>query len=509
VDFPLRRSSSRPGGVRTAIALLVLIPVLVPLFAALLIWLGERDSTAAANDRVMAAARVASADVRELVDTTLQRLERYDQQLGQDPTQFRPPRSSVEQGFVALYDADGLVVGPDGQRTTSIASNAEFKVLANGKPWVITPMLGNASSLRIFGIARRVERDGRFAGVITAYLPADALSQTWGEADLGEQSTIGVVREDGWMVARYPLPDEATNIARTLLFEEAAKAAEGSYVSQSSPIDSIARRVGYISIPDLGVIVTASMSRTSMTDEFWSRVGYTALVAAPVFITMVLLCGWAIVLLIRHDRNRVQLELALERNRMLFQEIHHRVKNNLQQVAAMVRLQQAPAAMKEDLTRRIVAMSAVHQHIYESDQFGVLDAEAYLARVLTGLRDAGPPGVTLEWKLAPLQLSPDQALPLGMIVNEIVSNAFKHGFPEGRAGLVSVTLQRPLAGNEAVLTVADNGVGMGETPSGGIGLGTRLIAGLAQQLGGKTTVIRDGGVRTELRFPVTPTPSAN
>jgi len=229
-------------------------------------------------------------------------------------------------------------------------------------------------------------------------------------------------------------------------------------------------------------------------------------VAAPIFLALVFLSGWAILLLLRHERNRVQLEAALAQNRVLFQEIHHRVKNNLQQVMSLIRLQQAPAAMKEDLTRRIAAMSAVHQHIYESDQFGVVDAEAYLARVLTGLRDSAPPGVILDWTLAPLQLSPDQALPLGLIVNEIVSNAFKHGFPDGRPGSVRITLEQPVDSTEAVLAVADNGVGMAETPAGGMGLGTRLITGLAQQLGGRTNIIRGNGVRVELRFPVV-TPS--
>lgn len=84
---------------------------------------------------------------------------------------------------------------------------------------------------------------------------------------------------------------------------------------------------------------------------------------------------------------------------------------------------------------------AVHQHIYESDQFGVLDAEAYLARVLSGLRDFAPPGVRLAWTLAPLQLSSEQALPLGLIVNEMVSGAFKHGFPDGRPGKVDIALE--------------------------------------------------------------------
>ena len=147
-------------------------------------------------------------------------------------------------------------------------------------------------------------------------------------------------------------------------------------------------------------------------------------------------------------------------------------------------------------------MSAVHQHIYESDQFGVLDAEAYLARVLAGLRDSAPPGVVLTWKLAPLQLTPDQALPLGLVLNEIVSNAFKHGFPDGRPGKVEIALERPLEGNEAVLIVTDTGVGMSETPAGGMGLGTRLISGLAQQLGGQVKVTRENGVGVEVRFPV-------
>lgn len=365
-----------------------------------------------------------------------------------------------------------------------------------------TPLLVFGQNLRFFGIARRIERNGRFAGVITAYIPAEVLSDTWNAVNLGQESTVGLIREDGWLISRFPLPKETQNLSDGLLFENVRKAPEGIFTSASSPIDKVSRRVAYIVQKDLGLIVTASMSRTTTVDGFWARVRSTAMVAAPIFVAMVFLCGWAVLLLLRHERNRVELELALQQNKMLFQEIHHRVKNNLQQVASLVRLQQAPAQMKEDLTRRIVAMSAVHQHIYESDQFGVLDAEAYLARVLSSLRDSAPPGVELTWKLAPLQLSPDQALPLGMMVNEVVSNAFKHGFPNGRPGRVTITLARPLEGNEAVLTVEDTGVGMSETPAGGQGLGTRLIAGFASQLQGKSEVTRGDGVKFELRFPV-------
>lgn len=501
----IKRSGAKPGGIRAAIALLVLIPVLVPLFAAALIWLGEREVTAAATDKVRAAATLASSNVRLLVESTLEKLRLQDEQLGPDPKRFTARTLNFVNGFGAVYDAAGFQITANGERDVNIGTNEEFQVLAKGKPWVVTPLLVFGQNLRFFGVARRVERNGKFAGVITAYIPAEILSDTWNAVNLGQDSTVGLIRDDGWLVSRFPLPKETQNISDSQLFENVREAPEGIFNSASSPIDNVSRRVGYVVQKDLGLVVTASMSRTSTVEGFWARVRSTAMVAAPIFVAMVFLCGWAVLLLMRHERNRVELELALQQNKMLFQEIHHRVKNNLQQVASLVRLQQAPAAMKEDLTRRIVAMSAVHQHIYESDQFGILDAEAYLARVLSSLRDSAPPGVELKWTLAPLQLSPDQALPLGMMVNEVVSNAFKHGFPNGRAGRVTITLVRPLDGNDAVLTVEDNGVGMSETPAGGQGLGTRLIAGFAGQLQGKADVTRSSdGVKFELKFPVQP-----
>ena len=497
-----RRMTGKPGGIRAAIVLLILIPVLVPLFAALVIWLGERESAVAANERLASSARVASANVRLLVESTLEQLRGYDERLGSDPARFEARPAPATEGLIGLYDARGLQIGPGGNRGASVADNDVFEALAQGKSWMITPLLGAPNSVRFFGIARRIERNGAFAGVVTEYLAADILATTWSNVALGPDSTVGLIRSDGWLVTRYPVPQQATNLSGAQLFENVKAAPEGVYVSAASPVDGVARRVAYQTLPDLGLVVVVSMSRTSATEALWSRVGSTAMVAGPIFFAMIFLCGWAILLLVRHEKNRVELERALAENKMLFQEIHHRVKNNLQQVASLIRLQQAPAQMKEDLTRRIVAMSAVHQHIYESDQFGVLDAEAYLAKVLTSLRESAPPGVMVDWKLAPLQLSPDQALPLGMIVNEVVSNAFKHGFPDGRAGTVDVTLTRPLAGNDAVLTIADNGVGMSETPAGGVGLGTRLISGLGAQLQGKVNVTRGAGVKFELKFPV-------
>jgi len=503
VTTSIKPSRSAPGGIRAAIALLLLVPVLVPLFAAALIWLSERDMARASQDQLSAAARIVSANVRNTVQSTLDRLRRMDDALGPDPMLFEPKPAGAGEGLTQLYDATGATILRGGGRGANVSDNKEFMALAKGDPWTITPLLGQAGALRFYGIARRIERNGQFAGVINVVIPADELSEVWAEVGLGAESTVAIIRDDGWLVTRYPVPAQGLNLSTNPLFTEYLPASpEGTFISPASPVDGVARTVAYVSLKDLNLVVTASRAKSETTDAFWSRVASTAMVAAPVFIAMLALCGWAILLLMRHERSRAELQVALEQNRMLFQEIHHRVKNNLQQVSSLIRLQQAPQGMKDDLIRRIAAMSAVHQHIYESDQFGALDAEAYLAKLLAGLRESAPPKVDLEWSLAPLQLSPDEALPLGLIVNEVILNAFKHGFPNGRAGRVVVVLERPLKGNEAVLTITDNGVGMSDTPSGGVGLGTRLIGGLTQQLQGKSATVRDNGVRFELVFPV-------
>ena len=502
------------GGVRAAIALLLLIPILVPLFAAMLIWLSERNASSAANERLLSAARISAANVRLMVETSLDRLARIDEELGPDPAQFNLRSAREGQSFLALYDARGMTIGRDGARGASVADNADFKAMASGKPWIITPLIGaQGSPIRLFGIGRRIDREGQFGGSITTYFPADQLSDLWASLALGPESTVALMREDGQIVTRYPVPDEPTSIADNELFTKYLPAApSGVYRAATTPVDGKPRIIAYESLKDLGLVVGASVLQTQDKSAFWSRVASTSLVAAPVFLALLILCFWAILLLLRHDRSRTELQAALAQNRVLFQEIHHRVKNNLQAVAALVRLQPAPPEMKDDLIRRISAMSAVHQHIYESDQFGDVEASTYLSRMLAGLKESAPPGVDLEWKLDPVTVSPDQAMPLGLLVNELVANAFKHAFPSGRPGKVSITLgpdttQGPEKNDgeeRALLVVSDNGIGkpLETAPTARPGIGSRLIAGFVSQLQGETKVRPVDGTTFELRFPL-------
>lgn len=504
-EFPVnsteRSRTPAPGGVSATAALLLALPVLVFLLAVALVWLAERDSTRAASDRATAAARIVASSVRVMVESTLDRLELMDQELGSNPATFRPRSNLAGSGFyAALYDANGNTVASDGAREASVASNPDFRAVAAGKPWTVTPLIGGGGAVRLFGIARRLERDGEFAGVLTAFRPAEALSDVWATVALGPDSTVGLIRADGWLVTRFPVPAEPIDMSDQEVFREhLSRNPQGVYRSMKSPVDGHARLVAYERLDDLGIIAVASMSQTAAAEDFWSRVGSIMLFTAPVFLALLFLCGWTVLLLLRQERSRAQLQAAVAQNRVLFQEIHHRVKNNLQAVASLVKLQAAPVEMKEDLIRRIAAMTAVHQHMYETDQFGDLDVEGYLGRLLASLQESAPPGVGLDWRIAPLQVSPDQALPLGLIVNEVVANAFKHGFPHGRTGKVLVTLIRPDGSAEAILTITDDGVGIGN--GAGQGLGSRLIAGLVSQLEGRSSTHTDKGAVFELRFP--------
>ena len=204
--------------------------------------------------------------------------------------------------------------------------------------------------------------------------------------------------------------------------------------------------------------------------------------------------------LLRHEeRAHHALSQALEENRLLLREVHHRVKNNLQTVSALIRLQPGPPEAKEDLMHRIAAMTAVHEHIYGSDQFGYLDIADYIHTLVVGLREGYGSAVKVECELASVDVTPDQALPLGLIINEVVSNAFKHAFPDGRTGLITLKLEVTEAG-QAVLRVRDNGVGY--QPGKSTGMGRRLIGGLAQQIDGEYELRNEDGTLFVLKFPL-------
>jgi two-component sensor histidine kinase len=165
-------------------------------------------------------------------------------------------------------------------------------------------------------------------------------------------------------------------------------------------------------------------------------------------------------------------------------------------------MQPIPREVKVNMGQRIAAMSAVHEHIYRSNDFATVRVKNYLDTLIGTLRGGYDPNVEVVQDIDELAVDKDAATPLGLIVNEVVSNAFKHAFADGRAGRLGISLKRESEGT-ARLVIEDNGPGFDpDAPSKGIG--RRLIDALTAQLGGSVRFepAEGGGARFTLTFPL-------
>ena len=211
----------------------------------------------------------------------------------------------------------------------------------------------------------------------------------------------------------------------------------------------------------------------------------------------------------RREEKR-KLAEALAANETLLREVHHRVKNNLQVVSSLLRLQLrklAPGTARDalqDCEGRVQSIAAFYERLHCEQGEGV-DALTYLRDVARSALDAGArEGVTCEVSGGTFAVHADAAVPCGLIVNELLTNALKHAFPGGRAGRVWV--RTAVEGVRVRVEVSDDGVGLGPEALARSSLGLRLVASLANQLGGRLeTVAADVGATFRVEFPLRPT----
>jgi PAS domain S-box-containing protein len=193
------------------------------------------------------------------------------------------------------------------------------------------------------------------------------------------------------------------------------------------------------------------------------------------------------------ERVRLEREHAVAHQRigMLLQEMTHRVKNSLQSIAAMVMIEarshksgEGKAAL-ERVSHRIDALGQLYSKLSKSDAVETVDAATYLddlcRDLLASVNKEGGTSIVLKTDIESELLPTDEAIPIGLIVNELVTNALKYAFPSETRGTVMVTLKR--VPGALRLTVADDGKGV-DIRRADSGLGGRLVEGFAQQLGG-------------------------
>ena len=215
------------------------------------------------------------------------------------------------------------------------------------------------------------------------------------------------------------------------------------------------------------------------------------------------------------DRRSQELQRAVSEQDLLMQEIHHRVKNNLQIVASLLNLQASRIRLPEARAEfqsardRVRALATLHRHLYAHGEVHTIDMRQFLVELCGQLFQAmgERPGERLKLHIDALELkmSSDQAVPLALVVTEAVSNAVKYAFPAGREGNVWVRLSTE--GDTAELEVRDDGIGI---PAGRVeteagtrdGIGLQLIRGFSRQLGATLDVHEDGGTQYAVRLPL-------
>jgi len=209
-------------------------------------------------------------------------------------------------------------------------------------------------------------------------------------------------------------------------------------------------------------------------------------------------------------RAELQIQAALQEKEILLREIHHRVKNNLQIISSLLRLQADQikshkyARVFKDAGSRIQAMSLIHEGLYQSNNLAAVDLKQYLHNLISNLFHSygvNPEIIRASIRAEGIRLNLDDAVLCGLIINELVTNSLKYAFPKGRSGQIDVHFKQTRTHTQ--LRVSDNGIGLPrnfdfkETQS----LGLQLVATLTDQLQGKIELRNKSGTTFIITFP--------
>ncbi len=205
------------------------------------------------------------------------------------------------------------------------------------------------------------------------------------------------------------------------------------------------------------------------------------------------------------------LKRSLEEKEVLMKELQHRTKNSLNVVASLLSMEKNGLKDKhsqeifDSTERRIHSIAAVYDQLYRSGSLDKINLHTYIQQLTDDLHDSYFPIsglVSIETQLEPIQLDLKRALPLGLILNELITNALKYAFPNGRTGKIHMELTQV---NESIsLCITDNGVGMDCTAKleSGSGMGLRLVKMLSAQLNGSFSLECEGKTMACVCFPV-------
>lgn len=465
--------------------------------------------------------------VFEINDLVLADVLAYVQERGGVGALRQAPDAGAFLAGLAQRTADAdhiLVVDAEGRRVASSSERGASGFSFGDRGWFkvhresgIDRHVGEAIVNRttgdlVYTYSRPIVGDDeRLAGVVQTAMRPGFLDELVASSDVGQGTVLAIWSSSGTLVARTGLStgQAGQRIEDTILFRDMAQELAGTYRAVS-PIDDIERIVSFRRLERWPVVVTASTPVASVLAPWYRHLAWTAGICAIVLVAI----GSLTMLGIRAGRAeaaaRAGLEAALRDKHVLLQEIHHRVKNNLQVTTSLIRMQEQrftepafKAALRETQDR-LHSVALIHETLYRADAGAEVDLADYVPRLIGDVADAygaASRGIAVAVRAEPVKLALARAVPVGLVVTEVVSNAFKHAFPGARVGHVTISVRRD--GDTIEIVVRDDGCGATAatvTPKHS-GLGTKLIRAFVEQLDGRSVVTCDGGMEFRLTIP--------
>lgn len=454
-----------------------------------------------------------------------------DRRLHERLAAIKQARPEIQSAWI--FDAAGAV------RATSVAfppprenfADRDYfqSALRGEEQFIGRVVIGRITREFNFNVSKRLEdTNGRFMGVIVLSL-YPAYFRDFYRAIGPEADAIALLREDGAVLARYPEFGDPTALQAPAPFMATIKAADSGSFRRPSSAEGHERLYSYRRLTSLPLYVVHA-ARVDAVEARWRGLLYNyLLIVLPALLGLGAL-GWtAYRQAVRVDESQetlrqtnAQLEsrvaertqALVDANRALTQsladkdvllrEVHHRVKNNLQMIASLINMRARHAAPESrdallEVMRRVTAIGQIHNRIYNTADPANIDLAAYLDGLCDQMaRFERNDRVRLTRALEPVTVDLEIAVPLALLSVELITNAYKHAFPRGRAGEITVALRRD--GDDAVLTISDDGIGMQrETDKGSIGL--QLVPLLAQQIQGRIERENGSGSTFRITFP--------
>lgn len=399
----------------------------------------------------------------------------------------RDPANAAKLAALVKWLPDGSnmgLVGPDGNFVASSLPIPIQPVRATDRRWFkahavdgldsfIGPAILTRVSKRFVFTYTESYRDaaGRLLGVVSLGIPSGSIT---GLSTEQHNTRMALVQGDGYIVAALPFHPDMIETPLSLPF--APPKVEATEFADAFGHWSV---VTVRNIPDLRLDAVVAVPVREVLQPLILGVG----IGLPL---LLLLTNLLFLLSNQLQKKSREVEQALSDNKVLFQEVHHRVKNNLQVVSSLLRLQteRLPPELRpllDETGARVRAIALVHEQIYRTASPSDVQLDRFLAQLVQQLSASMIGGAAkISTELQPVTIGLDRAVPVAILASEAITNAIKHGLVNG-AGEIGVALSSAEGVNR--LEVRDSGPGTGEDAKSG--LGTRIMTALSRQIDGE------------------------